>query len=402
LNVLFVIHYPVFGGPHNQAMLLAPALAKRGVRTTVLLPDERSDESGSAASRLRAAGLDIVTLPLGRVRATFDPRRQFRFASRLQRDVSSIRALIREREIEMIQIGGLVNPQAAVAGRREGVPVIWQILDTRPPVWVRRALMPIVRRYADVVMTTGKAVADVHPGAVELGDRLRVFYPPVDPETFRRELFDRTAARRDFGLPADELVVGSVGNLNPQKGHEYLLAAAAAVRKELPGLRVLLVGASHETHRAYERRLHDLCRTVGMRVGKDVVFAGGLEDVRPALAAMDVFALSSVPLSEGAPTAIEEAMMMQLPVVATNVGAVHELVEDGTTGYVVPARKPGELAAALGRVLGSSTSRAEFGRRGREVAVATFSVEECARTHFEAYEQARVINSGRVRSGGDT
>jgi hypothetical protein len=69
MNVLFVIHYPVFGGPHNQALVLAQSLVRHGVDMTILLPDE----PGNAAGRLRSAGVDVVTMPLHRVRATPHP-----------------------------------------------------------------------------------------------------------------------------------------------------------------------------------------------------------------------------------------------------------------------------------------------------------------------------------------
>jgi glycosyltransferase involved in cell wall biosynthesis len=120
-----------------------------------------------------------------------------------------------------------------------------------------------------------------------------------------------------------------------------------------------------------------------------------LNDVRPALAAMDLFVMASVPRSEGAPTAIEEAMMMKLPVVATDVGAVRELVDDGRTGFVVPPRDARKLSAAMLRLLSDERLLNEFGLNGRERAAARFSAEECARIHLDAYELALIRNNGR-------
>jgi hypothetical protein len=177
VNVLFVIHYPVFGGPHNQALLLARSLRRRGVEMTVLLPDE----PGNAADRIRAAGVDVVTMPLHRARATLHPAHQLRFVVGMRSEVGAIRRLIRDRAVDVVQIGGLLNPHAAIAARQEDTPIVWQILDTRSPMVLRRVMMPLVLRVSDMVMTTGRAVADVHPGAAGLGERLRRFYPPVEP-----------------------------------------------------------------------------------------------------------------------------------------------------------------------------------------------------------------------------
>jgi len=397
MNVLFLVHYPVFGGPHNQALRLAGPLRRLGVKTTVLLPDE----PGNAASRLQAAGVDVITMPLHRMRATANPAAHLRFAARFWPEIHAVRRVIREHRIDLVQIGGLINPHGAIAGRLENVGVVWQLLDTRPPMVLRHAMMPLVTRLADVIMSTGRAVAHVHPGAERLGDRLHVFSPPADSVTFGPGVIDRGAARAEFGLTPEDCVLGSVGNLNPQKGYEYLVPAVAAVRTAQANVRVIVVGASHHTHRAYERRLHQLSTELGLVVGRDILFVGPQADVRLALAAMDIFVLSSVPLSEGAPTAVIEAMMMGLPVVATNVGAVAEVVEDGVTGYVVPPLDPKAIAQASLRILGDPALRESMGRAARARAVQRFTVDRCAQVHIEAYDRAlrRRGRPGLLREG---
>ena len=391
MNVLFVIHYPIFGGPHNQAMRLAKALGNSGVLVTVLVPD-----GGNAARRLRAGGVDTVTIPLHRARATLRPRPLFDLIRYFPGDVAAIRRVIRDRAIDVVQVGGLVNPHAAIAGRREECAVIWQLLDTRPPMAVRRVLMPLVTRLADIVMSTGQAVAHVHPGTEKLGERLRPFFPPVDRDEFRAENIDAPAARRTYGFFPDDLVLASVGNLNPQKGHEYLLRAVGILRRRGHPVRAIIAGASHDTHVAYERELLMLCRRLGLRVGTDVVFAGALDDVRPALAAADIFVLSSVPRSEGIPTAAEEAMMMSRLVVATDVGGVRELVEDGVSGFIVPPLDPEALADAVLRA-GDAKSRAAMGEQALARASALCSTEQCAEVHLEAYERALELRTARQR-----
>jgi glycosyltransferase involved in cell wall biosynthesis len=382
MHVFFVIHYPVFGGPHNQALLLARWLGRHGVKMTVVLPTEQ----GNAAQRLVDADVDVVQTRLHRLRATANPLDQLRLLTSMTREVAALRRLIRSRHIDVVQIGGLVNPHGAIAARLEGVPVVWQILDTRPPMAFRRVMMPLVLRLSDVVMTTGRAVATMHPGADSIGDRLRPFFPPVEQEHFSRQGSDRGAARAAFGFSPGDTVLVSVGNVNPQKGYEHLLRAAALARRTRPEIKVLVAGAPHMTHRAYAESLHRLAGELDLDVGTDVVFAGALSDVRPALAAADVFVLASVPRSEGAPTAIGEAMMMELPVVATDVGAVREVVDDGRTGFVVPPLDPEALAGAVLRILDDADARTSFGTRGRVRAIERFSADECARVHLEAYD----------------
>jgi glycosyltransferase involved in cell wall biosynthesis len=393
VNLLLVIHYPVFGGPHNQALRLARALEREGVHVTVLLP-----EDGDGARRLRAAGIDVITMPLHRARATLRLRPLLALVWHLPSEVTAIRSVIRERAIDIVQLEGLVNPHAAIAGVLERSAVVWQLLDTRAPMIVRRLLMPLVLRLADVVMSTGRAVAHVHPGAEGLGQRLQPFFPPVDTDEFRPEKVDGSATRRSYGFREEDVILVSVGNLNPQKGHEYLLRAVGLLRRDGHRARALVVGASHETHVAYERELYRLCGQLGLQVGHDVVFAGALDDVRPALAAADIFVLSSVPRSEGVPTAAEEAMMMHLPVVATDVGAVSELVEDGISGFVVRPLDARALAQAIVDVADPAT-RTAMGARARERAVSLCSTEQCAQLHLQAYDLAVQRRDARVNDG---
>jgi glycosyltransferase involved in cell wall biosynthesis len=134
-------------------------------------------------------------------------------------------------------------------------------------------------------------------------------------------------------------------------------------------------------------------------LGREVVFAGALDDVRPALAAGDIFVLSSVPRSEGVPTAAEEAMAMGLPVVSTNVGGVSELVEDGVTGLLVRPLDPAALALAVVG-LTDPQKRARMGASSRKRAVELCSKERCAAVHLQAYQHAlahRTANGRRRR-----
>ena len=98
--------------------------------------------------------------------------------------------------------------------------------------------------------------------------------------------------------------------------------------------------------------------------------------------------MGSVPNSEGVPTVILEAMACGVPVVATDVGAVAEVVDDGVTGFVVPPLRPQALADATLRLLGDPDLRARMSLAAREQAVARFDVEVCADTHVRAFEAA--------------
>jgi glycosyltransferase involved in cell wall biosynthesis len=382
---LMVIHYPFFGGPHNQALRLNAPLERCGVRTTVLLPAER----GNAAERLRAAGIDVICAPLHRLRARPDPVLQARFATGFLRDVRLIRALIRDRKPDVVEVNGLVNPQAAIAGFLEAVPVVWQLLDTRAPAPLRIFLMPLVRRLSAAVMTTGLRVASLH-GVLELGERLVLFFPPVDTTLFRPSDEERRAARRLLKLGKDDFVAGSVANITPQKGLEYFIAASERVRVIEASARFILLGRQMETQEGYAQEIHGAAR----RASVEIRDPG--DDVPLLLHALDVFLLTSVPRSEGISTTVLEAMSVGLPVVSTDVGSLREVVEAGVTGLVVPPHDAQSLAEATLRLARDQNVRLEMGLEARKRAVERYDAERCAEAHRTAYEIARRYQRARA------
>jgi glycosyltransferase involved in cell wall biosynthesis/SAM-dependent methyltransferase/uncharacterized protein YbaR (Trm112 family) len=393
MRVLFVIHFPVFGGPHNQALRLAEPMRTRGWETVVLLPAE----PGNAADRLREAGVDVVSLPLHRLRASRDPRLHLTFMARLAPEVKEIRRVIRERGIDLVQVGGLVNPHAAIAARLERVPVVWQLLDTRAPMSLAVLSMVFVRTLADVVMATGRSVALSHPGGSRIADRTITFYPPVDVELFRPRPEERYGVRSEWNVPADALVVGCVANINPQKGIITLIRAFAQVRKRVPVAHLVLVGAEYKTQSSYSAEVRTAIHAAGLVVGRDVLLVGERTDVHRQLAGMDAFAFAPIVRAEGISTAVLEAMSVGLPIVTTAVAGLPEAIQDRVNGILVPPDDPGSMAEAVVELLQHPETAARLGGAARSRAVASFGIPRCVDDHVRAYERALGIR-GFVRS----
>jgi glycosyltransferase involved in cell wall biosynthesis/uncharacterized protein YbaR (Trm112 family)/2-polyprenyl-3-methyl-5-hydroxy-6-metoxy-1,4-benzoquinol methylase len=384
VRVLSVIHYPVFGGPHNRNVLIAPLLSEAGIDLTVLLPDE----PGDAAERLRAAGLPVVILPLHRIRGSRRLEPHLRLAAGFRGEVKGIRSVIDDGGYDVVLVNGLVNPHAAIAGARQRIGVVWQLLDTHHPVALRRVLMPLVTRLSDVVMSTGMAVAEAHPGARALGDRLVCFFPAVDLDQFEPSGERRHAARAELGLSERDVVVGNVSNLNPMKDHRNFVRAAALVHERRPEVRFVILGAQYEHRSAYVRELLAEAGSLGLEHGESLFIHEPGDRVADLEPAFDVFWLTSQPASEGVPTVVGEAMGLELPVVATDVGSVREAVADGMTGSVVPPLDPASLAEATLPYLDDAELRHATGKAGRERALKLVSVQACAAAHVEALERA--------------
>lgn len=382
-RILFVIHTPTFGGPHNQALRLHHALLKRGWEQIILT----TTEPGNGAERLRAAGIKVLQIPLHRMRASLNPRIQFAFFARLLPEIASIRRVIRELNIDLVQIAGVQNFHGAFAARREQIPVVWQLLGTYAPSFLRRILCPMVTQLANVVMVTGNATLLGHPGIERLKDRVITFFPPVDTQEFRPDQSRRLAARVEMEVPQDALLIGTVGNFNRPKRHDILVQAAYLLLPHFSNLYVRILGSPTLSHADYyERNVKALAKRLGLLEKKRLMFINPGARVADLLPAFDVFVLTS--MAEGIPTVILEAMACGLPVVATDVGSVTEVVKDGQTGFVVPPSRPDKVAEAVNRLLSLPELRLKMGKEARRLAEQLYDTERCADVHARAYEMA--------------
>jgi glycosyltransferase involved in cell wall biosynthesis len=198
-------------------------------------------------------------------------------------------------------------------------------------------------------------------------ERLRRVYYGIDPAPFERAAAlgaeRRAALRASLGLGAEDAVFTCVARFAPQKAHDVLLQAfAAALERAPPGapaLRLLLVG--DDPFGDGRRRAEALARELGL--GARAVFAGIRRDVPELLGASDAFVLSS--LWEGLGLVFLEAMAAGLPVLATRVSAVPEVVVEGETGLLVPAADAGALADGLLRLAADPELRRRLGAAGR-------------------------------------
>lgn len=393
IRVLSVIHSPTYAGAHNQLLRLHRPLRERGVELIAVLPEE----AGAAAERLAAEGVDVQRIPLARLRATANPAAQARFAGAVRRDIRRLADLAAETGADVVQVHGVQNPQAALAARRRGAAVAWQLLDTRAPMPLRRASMPFVTRLADSVASWGVAVAEGHPGTGRLRDRLVIVFPPVDAESFAPDASSRAAARERLGLAEGQILVGTVGVRYPPKGHLDLVRAAATVHRARPEAAFRIIGAPSPSHPGLDEQLAAEASRLGLHMGTDIDLVDPGGDVALLMQAIDVFVMTSPRRSEGMPTAILEAMVAAKPVVATDAGSTSELVAGGVTGILTVPGRPEDTAAAVLRLLGDERLRTELGEAGRNRALESFDLETLAARHREAFDIAAEHNSQRRR-----
>jgi glycosyltransferase involved in cell wall biosynthesis len=190
----------------------------------------------------------------------------------------------------------------------------------------------------------------------------------------------------EYGIPAGAPVVGVVARLEPEKGHPTLLDAWPLVLASVPNAHLLIVGEGSQRE-ALEEQAANLA---------SVHFTGRRDDVPAVTAALDVAVLPSYREAQG--LSILEAMALARPVVASAVGGIPEMVEDGRTGLLVPPRDPEALAAAITRLLLDHPFADTLGKAGKDLVHERFCVELMVRAVESIYDEA-VADERRLAAG---
>lgn len=370
LRIGHILPFPAIGGTEVATLRITQATTPYGIDHVIF---HRAD-APAVGAYFRAAGLPTVP---------FDPphpslvRRLPAFLRASARLADQLRAT-RLSAVHAADILGAML--AGVAGRMAGLPVLCQVRNQYATLPRRDCvLLRTVREFVFVSAHTRSVFACAHAR-----HRGRVVYDGLDlPD----QPADRAAVRASLGIPAEAPLIGMVARIAPQKDFLTLIEAVRRLRASHPTVHVLLVGDRDSTpaYRAHHAVVSAAIREAGLV--NAVHFTGQRSDVTALLAAMDVFAL--VTHAEGLPLVLLEAMASGLPVVATAVDGIPELVRDGATGLLHPPRDAGRLAAQLGQLLDDPALRRRLAEAGRDRVRTEFSRARFGEAMVALYQQHR-------------
>jgi glycosyltransferase involved in cell wall biosynthesis len=242
--------------------------------------------------------------------------------------------------------------------------------------WLKRACFRFVNRRVIDVMLTNSESAKVWLVSNSLcpEDKIAVIKNGISLEAVRGSQ-SPDSLKAELGVDEGP-VVGTVAKLRPVKGVRYFIEAAAMIHARHPSVKFLVVGDGSE-----RERLRSLASRLGLN--GHIILAGARDDARDLLGLLDVFVLPS--LSEGMPWAVLEAMAVGLPVVATRVGGVPELVDDGRTGYLVEPRDAESISDSVCKLIDDPDAMRQLGSAGRKRAKTEFALDKMRRDTEELY-----------------
>ena len=271
-------------------------------------------------------------------------------------------------------------PLFASAQIASGLPLVFTLHNLVPAdlTGLERAIVQFALRRVTRIVAVSEAVAQSARVAFGPIPQMTVVRNGVDTDRFTNPaLPTRDAARAVLNLPPDAVVVLCVARLSPEKGMNTLLDAAHIARHKTPRLRVVVVGDGPQKSEL-ERAAHSAS------LGEIVTFLGARNDVPELLRAADLYVQPS--LAEGLGLAAMEAMASGLPVVASRVGGLPEVVKENETGLLVPPGDAPALANALTLLLHDANLREAMGRAGKERAVSQFGTARMTEEMRAVYE----------------
>ena len=290
--------------------------------------------------------------------------------------VLRLRRLLRSKQIALVHVNDADDAAiAALACRLAGIPCVVHVRSEMVP----RKFKKLRLQWADLLIAVSEGV---RRKAIQGGlpqEKVVTLYSGIDLKR-AKAAGNGQEVRRAYGIAPETLVIGSVANIAPIKGYEFLIRAVAKARQAILDLACLSLGADdHGLREGLER----LGQSLGLN-GR-LHFVGFQADVLPYLDAMDLFVLASV--EEGYGIVLLEAMARGIPVVATAVSGPCEIVEDGQTGLLVPPKDPDAMAKALVELLKDPGRRARMGRQGQARVETVFSLDSQIATLAALYDR---------------
>jgi glycosyltransferase involved in cell wall biosynthesis len=364
------------GGPEKTILLGAGQHDRRRFAITVCYLRDLRDDQFSIAERARQLNVDYVEV---RERHSFDPG----VWPRLVR-------LTRERRIDIVHGHEYkTNLLALLLARRTGaIPIATSHGWTGNTVRERRLYYPadrqLLRRMPRVIAVS----SDVRDALIRSGtaaSRITVLLNGIDPAMFRRDPVERQAIRAELDMLPHHEVIGVVGRLEHQKRVDLLLESVRSLGRARPNVRLVIAGDGR-----LRGQLEQLAHRLG--IGAGCRFLGHRGDIARLHHAFDVFVQSSE--YEGTPNAVLEAMAMQTPIVATDVGGTRELAAPGVDALIVPPGDATALSEAIAAVLADPAAAGQRAQAARARVETRLSFGERTRELERIYDE---LMAGRGR-----
>lgn len=359
-NIVYMIDGLGLGGAERLMIPLLANLDRQIFEPRVCVFQVRN--GNPIADDLTALGVPVDNLPIPHLRDLTALPRLLRYLKETQADLVHTQ----------LEFANILGTLAARGARLPSVCTVHTI-PSQDGMRAKTRLHQNVeffclRNFCDMVISVSEEAQRFHREVGRMSERkTSVIYNGIDLARFSAEALqaDPQAVRREFGIPAASPLLITVAVLRELKGIQFMIRAMPGILVERPDVHYLIVGSGD-----HQEQLVEEVRKQGVQ--ERVIFAGARKDIPALLSAADLFVLPT--LTEALPTVLAEAMSARLPILASRVGGVPEMITDGVNGRLLPAGDPSHLSAACLELLAFPETRASMGRQGRAIVEQKFDV----------------------------
>jgi glycosyltransferase involved in cell wall biosynthesis len=309
---------------------------------------------------------------------TLSIKHHFRFDPTL---LSQFSSLLKLNKVDILQTHGhKSNFLAFILRRFINVPWISFIHGWTDEDWKIRAynrLDKFLLKFPDRLVAVSKEMASKLYALKIPQEKIRVIHNAVF-ENGIPKLNPPLEVRKEFGIPAENKLLGVIGRLSPEKGQIFFLQAFSKLVENYPKVSALIVGEGPD-----EKKLKEYCSSE--KLDSKVVFTGYQKDITSIYKSLDLVILPS--LSEGMPNVALEGMLFGKPVIGTKAGGIPEVVIDQKTGILVPAADPDSLSRAILELLNDENKMRTFSGNSRKYVLENFSLGKRVKSIVELYQE---------------
>ena len=337
---------------------------------------------GVIVRRLKEAGIDSVQIPLSSKIANIYPREislhspffviSFLWHLVLSGSIFKLNKILKKNNIHLIYCADNISKFiGGIAGKMAGVKVVAHCHDDFKEDTLGKTMRMFYLMLLDRILTVSDKVKKFFAVNKRGFQKAITVYNGIDADIFNPQNVSDDL-RNVLGLKKENIVIGSIGVIEKDKGHRYLVEAIARLKAEgITNVICVICGTGPQ-----EADLKELVRAKGL--DREVLFLGFRDDIPKVLKVLDILALMSLTIESFSMAAVE-AMAMEVPVIATNIGGIPEVIDDGKTGIIIPPGNVDALCEAIKFLIQNHGIRLQMGKNGRVRVLVKFTVEQNVR-----------------------
>lgn len=395
VKIAILDHSPELGGAEVSILTLCRHLDKSRFRVTVILP---SEGPFSRELVLRDISVKIVHLPPGLIRLKRGaPFKSFlsilAYLFHIKFFLFKLCVYLKKNHFQLV-VSNTVKAHlyGSFAAFFSSLPLVWRFHDLLSPDDFSPILVKGIIFFGKVfpkrILAVSKTTKDYLTQKGLKDEKIEVIFNGIDHEALGVKGGFSTI-RKEFDIGAKARMIGCVGRLVPQKGQEFFLRSIPRVIRVYSDIFFLIVGDMFHGEGVYKTELLKIIKENGL--GDIVKFTGFRKDIGEIMRSLDILVFPSV-APEAFPLTLVEAMSLGKPVIASNIGGVSEVVDDGETGLLVEPRRPDQIAEKIHYLLSHPEEGIRIAQNAREEAERRASLAHYVKAMGKAFEETIGIN----------